>query len=335
MYKTARYLANVFDCHFLFCATAICLLSFSGSLAWSQDFPVKPVRVIIPYAPGGPVDITGRILAQRLTEQWAQPVVVDNRPGAGGMIGTEFVSKAVPDGYTLLMGTLNEFAINPAVFSRVPYDPVKSFSPISLITRNPMVIAAADKVTFNSLKELIIQAKAKPGEMTWASAGNGSMNHVTGEWLAVDAGLKLLHVPYKGGAAAGNAILTGEVSFGVVALVQALGPSKSGAMKIFAVTTEKRSPLAPELPTVAELGLNGFDAAVRSAVFAPAGTPRDRVQKISGDLYRILQSVDIREKFAAMGVEAVGTSPEELEAAIAKEAKTIAKVVSQAKIKVQ
>ena len=335
MRKPARHLENLLDWNFLFGVVAICLLSFLARPSWSQEFPVKAVRVIIPYAPGGPVDITGRILAQRLSEQWAQPVIVDNRPGAGGMIGTEFVSKAAPDGYTLLMGTLNEFAINPAVFSRVPYDPVKGFSPISLITRNPMVIAASEKVPFHSLKDLIIQAKAKPGEIAWASAGNGSMNHLAGEWFAVDAGLKLLHVPYKGGAAAGNAILAGEVSFGVVALVQALASSKAGSMKIFAVTTEKRSPLAPELPTVAELGINGFDAAVRSAVFAPAGTPRERVQKISGDLNRILQSAEIREKFAAMGVEAVGTSPEELDAAIAKEAKTIAKIVSQAKIKVQ
>lgn len=329
------YLKVGFNRRVLVCALLVSWLSLPSATAWSQDFPVKPVRVIIPYAPGGPVDIAGRILTQRLAELWAQPVLVDNRPGAGGMIGTEFVAKSTPDGYTLLMGTLNEFAINPAVFSRVPYDPAKGFAPISLITRNPMVIAANEKAPFNSLKELINHAKSRPGEMAWASAGNGSMNHVAGEWFAADAGLKLLHIPYKGGAAAGNAILAGEVSFGVIALVQALGSSKAGSMKIFAVTTEKRSPLAPDLPTAAELGVSGFDAAVRSAVFAPAGTPRERVMKVSGDLNRILQSAEIREKFAAMGVEAVGSTPEDLEAAIAKEAKTIAKVVSQAKIKVQ
>ena len=335
MRRSTWYRTVGFKRRILFRVVLASCLSVLNTLVWSQDFPVKPVRVIIPYAPGGPVDITGRILTQRLAEQWAQPVLVDNRPGAGGMIGTEIVAKSTPDGYTLLMGTLNEFAINPAVFSRVPYDPVKGFAAISLITRNPMVIAANDKMPFNSLKELINQAKSKPGEMAWASAGNGSMNHVAGEWFAADAGLKLLHIPYKGGAAAGNAILTGEVSFGVIALVQALGSSKAGSMKIFAVTTEKRSPLAPDLPTAAELGVSGFDAAVRSAVFAPVGTPRERVMKVSADLNRILQSAEIREKFATMGVEAVGSTPEDLEAAIAKEAKTIAKVVSQAKIKVQ
>ena len=312
------------------------LLGLSFCLcASAQDYPSKPVRIVTPYAPGGPVDIAARVVAQKLSEAWGQQVIVDNRPGAGGIIGTEFVAKAAPDGYVLLMATLNEFAINPAVFAKLPYDPARSFVSVTLATRNPMVLVANAKAPFSSVKELIAAAKSQPGDLAWSSPGNATMNHITGEWFASEAGIKLLHIPYKGGPAAANAIISGDVPFGVVSLISALPFVKTGTMKVLAVTTEKRTPLAPDWPTLSELGVQGFDAAVRAALFAPAGTPRAVIAKVNADTNRILQAPDTRERFASLGVEPVGSTPEQLDAAIAKAIGQIAAIVERAKIKVQ
>lgn len=314
---------------------ALLLLAFLVPGANAQDYPSRAVRIVTPYAPGGPVDIAARVIGQKLSESWGQQVLIDNRPGAGGIIGTEFVAKSVPDGYTLLMATLNEFAINPAVFAKLPYDPARSFASVTLATRNPMVLVASAKTPYNTLAELIAAAKSRPGEIGWSSPGTATMNHITGEWFASEAGVRLFHVPYKGGPAAANAILNGDVPLGIVSLIQALPLVKAGSVKALAVTTDRRTPLAPDWPTVSELGVPGFDAAVRAALLAPAGTPRNVVLKLGADVNRILQTQETRERFAALGVEPLGSTPEELDAAIKTAAARIAQIVEQAKIKVQ
>jgi tripartite-type tricarboxylate transporter receptor subunit TctC len=308
------------------------LLSFNTQ---GQDYPAKGVRVIVGSAPGGPIDIAARVVSERLGTLWKQPVIVENRVGASEIIGSEYVAKAAPDGYTLLMVSLNVVTINPVVFPKLPYDPVHGFAPIALATRNPMVLVVGAKPPFSSMKQLIEVAKAQPGSVSWSSPGLATSNHIAGEWFAAEAGVKLFHIPYKGGPAAANAVLSGDVPLGVVSLIQALPLVKTGQMKALAVTTAERSPLAPDWPTVAELGVPGFDAAVRAALFAPAGTARSIVSKINADAIRILQLPDIRERFAALGVEPVGSTPEELDAIIKSGRARIQQIVDRAGIKVQ
>ncbi len=303
--------------------------------ALAQPYPAKAVRVIVSSAAGGPVDTAARVISEKLAAAWQQPFTVENRPGAGEIIGTEFVSRAAPDGYTLLVVSLNVVTINPAVFAKLPYDPVHSFASIALTTINPMVLVANNKAPFNTLKELIEAAKTRPGEIAYATPGLATSNHIAAEWLAAETGIRLFHVPYKGGPAAATAILSGDVPFGVVSLVQALPLVKGGTAKAIAVTTAKRTNLAPEWPTIAESGVPSFDAAVRAAMFAPAGTPRNVVARLNTEINRILQMQDVRDRFASMGVEPMGSTPEELDALIAKLRAQIERVVERARIKVE
>jgi tripartite-type tricarboxylate transporter receptor subunit TctC len=307
------------------------LVSFHAS---AQNYPSKTVRIIVPYAPGGPIDVAARVVGQKLQEMWGQPVVVDNRAGAGGIIGTEAVARAAPDGYTLLMGTFNELAINPALFSKLPYDPEHSFAPIALVSQNPMVLASNPKAKISSPKELIAAAEASKEPIAWASPGLGTSNHIVGEWFAGEAGIKTLHIPYKGAPAALNSTLTGETAYGIFSLVSALPFIKAGTLQLIAVSTEKRSPLAPDWPTLSESGIP-VDLSVRAALFAPAGTPKALITKINTDVVRILQSPDTRERFASLGVEPVGSTPEQLDAAIKTATTQIGKVVKRAQIKVE
>jgi tripartite-type tricarboxylate transporter receptor subunit TctC len=313
----------------------LAFLVLLSSAASAQDFPAKGVRVVVGSAPGGPIDIAARVVSERLAAAWKQPVVVENRVGASEIIGSELVAKAVPDGYTLLMVSLNVFTINPVVFPKLPYDPERGFAPVALATRNPMVLVTGPKGPFASMKELIEVAKAQPGSISWSSPGLATSNHIAGEWFAAEAGVKLFHIPYKGGPAAANAVLSGDVPLGVVSLIQALPLVKNGQMKALAVTTAQRSALAPDWPTVAELGVPGFDAAVQAALFAPAGTPRPIVARINADVVRILQLPETRERFAALGVEPVGSTPEELDAVVRTHRARIQQIVERAAIKVQ
>jgi tripartite-type tricarboxylate transporter receptor subunit TctC len=305
-----------------------------ASAAAAQDYPAKGVRVVVPSAAGGPIDIAARVIGQYLSERWKQPVTVENRAGASEILGTEAVARAAPDGYTLLITSTNPFAINPVVFPKLSYDPERGFAPVALITRNPMVFVAGPKASFSTLKELISQAKARPGEMQWSSPGLATTNHITGEWFASEAGISLFHVPYKGGPAASNAIVAGDVQFGIVSLINALPLAKTTGPRIIAVTTSRRTPLAPDWPTVAELSLPGFDAAVQSAMFAPAGTPPSVIAKLNADVNRALQLPDTRDRFAALGVEPVGSTPEELAAIVANLRAKIKEIVERAQIKV-
>jgi tripartite-type tricarboxylate transporter receptor subunit TctC len=301
----------------------------------AQDYPSKPVRIIVGSAPGGPVDTAARVVAQKLLDSWRQPVTVENRIGASEMIGAEFVAKATPDGHTLLMVSLNPFTINPSVFAKLPYDPVHSFASIVLVAVNPMVLVANPKASFNSMKELVAAAKSRPGEIAWSTPGLATSNHIAGEWFAAETGIKLFHIPYKGGPAAVSAVISGDVPLGIVSLVQVLPFVKVGTVKVLAVTTEKRTSLAPDWPTVAELGVPGFDASVRVGLFAPAGTPSGVIARINSDINRVLQLPEMRERFATLGVEPVGSTPGELDVVIARLRAKTAQIVEQAKIKPQ
>jgi tripartite-type tricarboxylate transporter receptor subunit TctC len=315
------------------------LLLLAGALiafsAGAQDYPSRGVRLLVGSAQGGPVDTAARVTGLKLAESWQQAVTIENRVGASEMIAAEYVAKAAPDGYTLLVAALNVVTINPVVFTKLPYDPVKGFAPVSLLTRNAMVLVANPKSPFKSLRALIEAAKAKPGDIQYATPGLATANHIATEWLAAEAGIELFHVPFKGGPAAANAIIAGDVPIGVVSLIQALPLVKGGQMRALAVTTGARTSLAPDMPTVAESGVAGFDASLQIALFAPAGTPADIVVKLNADVNRLLGLADTRDRFAAMGVEPVGSTPAELVTTIATLRRKIERVVEAAKIKVQ
>lgn len=304
--------------------------------AVAQDYPNKPIRVLVSSAAGGPVDIAARVLGQKLSETWGQPITVENRPGAGEMIGTEQVARSAPDGYTLLVVSLNPFTINPVVFAKLSYDPEKGFAPISTITVNPMVVTTTAKSPYNSLRDMLADSKSRTGGVTWSTPGLATSNHMAGEWLQAETNTKWFHVPYKGGPAAMNAVINGEVQFGVVSLVQVVPLVKAGTVKALAVTTGKRTPLAPDWATVAEqIGMPGFDASVRTAMFAPAGTPRPVVTKINTDVNRLLNTAEMRERFSTLGAEPAGSTPEELSALIARARAQMAQVVQRNGIKVE
>lgn len=311
----------------------ICGLGLSAA-ACAQDYPAKGVRVLVGAAPGGPVDIAARVLAEKLAAAWGQPVTVENRVGASEMIATGLVSQAPPDGHTLLMASLNVVTINPVVFSKIAYDP-DVLAPIVLTTRNPMVLIAGPNAPFNSVAELVKIAKARRDGVQWSTPGLATANHIAGEWFAAETGARLFHVPYKGGPAAANAVLSGDVPFGVVSLIQALPLAKAGQVKALAVTTGKRSVLAPDWPTIAESAVPGFDVAVQTAFFAPGGIPPAVVAKINAEVNRLLQLPEVRERYAAMGVEAAGSTPEELHAMVKTVRARIQQIVQRAGIKVQ
>lgn len=302
--------------------------------AGAQEYPSKPVRVIVGNAAGGPIDVAARTVAEALASKWSQPVVVENKPGANEIIGANTVAKSAPDGYTLFFSSGNPFTNNPSLFPNLPYDPARDFTSIVLAAQIPMAFIAATNAPFDTLPGLIDYAKKHPGKLSWASPGLGSMNHIAGEWMAYDAGIKSVQVPYKGGPASMNAVVAREVPYGVVSLLQAIPFVKAGTVKMLAVTTEKRTSLAPDLPTVAELSVRGFDASILAVLTAPKGTPPDIVAKINRDVNEVLKRDAIRSRLASLGAEALGSTPAELDQAIAKTRNEVSRIVSRVRIKV-
>jgi tripartite-type tricarboxylate transporter receptor subunit TctC len=300
--------------------------------AGAQDYPSKPIRVLVPFAPGGAVDTTARILAQKMTERLGWQFVVDNRPGGNGFIATTAVAKAAPDGYTLLMAHTGEFAVNPAVFANVPYELDRDFVPITMVTDAPMLYLANSQAPFNSFQELVAAAKAKPGAISFSSAGNGSINHLAGEWLAVAAGVKMLHVPYKGGAPAATAIAAGDVQLGVVSIPGATPHLKSGRAKVLGITTAKRSALDPTWVTPRDAGLD-VDASIWVGLLAPKGVPQPIVERLNVEVRRTLDDPDVRKRYADQGFETVGMSSADFLARIRKDAERYKAVVQAAGIK--
>ncbi len=317
-----------------FVACALILAATPVHDAAAQAFPSKPVKLVIPFPPGGSLDNIGRLIAQKLSEAWGQQVVIENKPGAGGNIGADLVAKSPADGYAVVMGALSTHAVNPNLYAKMPYDAAKDFAPISLvaITPNVLIVNAAMPVT--SVKEMIAYAKANPGRTNFGSGSNGSAGHLAGELFKLETGTDVAHIPYKGGAPALQALLAGDTQFMFDNLANAMAQVKGGKVRAIAVTTAQRSKLAPDLPTMAEAGMPGFDISTWFGLLAPAGTPPDVIAKWNADVVKVLNSPDVREKMFAQGAEPSPQTPAEFASFIAREREKYARIVKASGAKV-
>jgi tripartite-type tricarboxylate transporter receptor subunit TctC len=302
--------------------------------AFGQDYPAKPIHFVVPYPAGGPLDTVARLLGQKVSESVKQPVVVENKPGAGGNIGADAVAKSPPDGYTILMGAVATHAINPTLYANMPYDAVKDFAPITQVASTPNVLVVNPSVPASNVKEFVAYAKAHPGELNFGSGSTGSAGHLAGELFDATAGVKMVHVPYKGAGPAMQDLIGGQIQLMFDNLASSLGQIRAGKVKALAVTTAKRSSLAPELPTIAESGLPGFDISTWFGVFAPAGTPPAIVKRLNNEFVKALAAPDVRETMLKLGAEPVGNTPGEFAAYIRSEAQKYAKVIKASGAKV-
>jgi len=282
---------------------------------------------VVPYPAGGPLDTVARLLGQKVSESVKQPVVVDNKPGAGGNIGADAVAKSPADGYTILMGAVATHAINPTLYASIPYDPVRDFIPVTQVASTPNVLVVNPSVPATNVREFIAFAKANPGMLNFGSGSTGSAGHLAGELFKAQAGVEMTHVPYKGAAPAMNDLIGGQIQLMFDNLASALGQVRAGRVKALAVTTAKRTALAPELPTIAESGLPGFDINTWFGIFVPASTPREVVDRLHSEFTRALATPDIRDKMLALGAEPVRNRPEEFAAYIRTEADKYARVI--------
>jgi tripartite-type tricarboxylate transporter receptor subunit TctC len=298
-----------------------------ASLAWTQDFPRKAVRVVAPFAPGGATDLLARLVSQKLSERWGQTVLVDNRTGAGGHIGAELAARSTPDGYTLLVAGAPH-AIGMSLYKKLNYDLAKDLAPISNLATYPSAIVVHPSLPVKSVKDLMALARARPDQLNFGSAGSGSPNHLALELFKTMAKVNMVHVPYKGGSGqmVGD-LLAGQVQLASIGLPPAMPHIKSGKLRVIAVTGVKRSPLLPEAPTVAESGLPGFDVTSWYGMFAPAAMPRDLIGKVNADIGTVLAAPDIKARLASSGAEPAHTSPEELGKLVREEIAKWAKVV--------
>jgi len=292
-------------------AAAVLIAQISTS---HEQFPNRPIRIVVPFTPGGATDVVTRIVAQKLSEQFARQVVTDNRGGAGGIVGAEFVARAPADGYTLVMGTSGTHAINVSLYPRLSYDPVKDFAPITRVSLLPSMIVVHPSVPAKNVRELIALAKKNPGQLTYASSG--SAQYLTGALFTSMAGIEMVHVPYKGGGQALPAQLGGEVALSFSTVVSSLPHVTSGRLRGLAVTSAKRTPAAPDFPTVAESGLPGYEAVSWYGLFAPAGTPRDIIARLNAETVRVLKLADVRQLMLAQGAEPVSETPEQFAALV-------------------
>ena len=302
--------------------------------AQSPPYPTRPIRLVVPFPAGGTTDILARSVAQKLTEAWGQPVVVDNRPGAAGNIGAELVAKSPADGYTLLMGTVGTHAINASLYAKMPYDHVKDFVPVILVAGVPNVLVVNPAVPANSVQELIVYAKANPGKLNFASSGSGTSIHLAGELFKVSAGVQMTHIPYKGSSPALQDLIGGQVQLMFDNLPSALPQIKGGKLRALAVTSSTRAAVLPDVPTVAESGLPGFEASSWFGVLAPAGTPPAIVTRINAEVAKWLASPEARDKLLSQGANAVGGTPEDFARHIQVETAKWAKVVKESGAKV-
>ncbi len=311
------------------------LASAQTAATIAPDFPTRPIRIMVPFAPGGNVDITARTIATALGEALGQQIVVDNRAGGGGFIGATVAVKAVPDGYTLLLGSSGTITVAPAVAKNPPYDPVRELVVIGPIHSVPMVLTASGKSNINSYREFAALATAKPGLVSIASAGSGTSNHLAIELLMRDAKLKLIHVPYKGAGPAITDLVGGQVDSMIDQLTASIGHIKDGRIRALAVTTRKRSVLLPDVPTLNELGVAGYDVATFTGLFAPAGTPRPVLDKLAAALKRTLANTAVKERFTALGVELIDLDVPAFDAYVKRDFENWRNVARDAKISME
>jgi tripartite-type tricarboxylate transporter receptor subunit TctC len=302
--------------------------------AHAQNYPAKPVRFIIPFPPGGPTDIMGRLAAQRLTEAWGVQVVADNRAGAGGNIGTEMCAKSAPDGYTICMMTIAQ-SISPAIYSKLGFDPLKDLAAVTLMATLPSLLMVHPSLPVKNVKDLVALAKAKPAILTYASTGNGTSPHMLMEMFKWMAGVDLVHVPYKGASPAMIDQISGQIDVAFSTAIAALPFVQQGKVRAIAVSTKDRFPPLPDLPTVDQGGVKGFDGSSWQGVVMPANTPREMVVKVNAELAKMLKSPDMKEKILQQGGIASGNSPEEFTAFIKAETEKWAKVAKAAKVRVE
>jgi tripartite-type tricarboxylate transporter receptor subunit TctC len=311
----------------------LCAVVFSAPAAFAQSYPGKPVRIIVPYSAGGGTDIVARAVGQKLGEIWGQSVIVDNRAGASGMIGAEAAARASADGYTLLMATPAEVATNHHLYSKVSYNPERDFAPITLVAVTPLVVAVNPDVPAKNIQELVALARARPGTLGFATPGTGSTQHLSGEMLMSAAGIRLVHIPYKGAGQSIPDVVGGQVPLGIYGLLTISQQAKAGRLRVLAVTTLKRSSAAPDWPTLAESGFPGFDTSLWFGLLAPAATSKEIIVKIHTDVLRVLKLPDVRERIASQGADIVGNSPAEFATFIAAESAKYARIIKQAGVK--
>jgi len=314
---------------------AAAALVTAASFAGAQSFPAKPVRLVVTYPPGGGSDIIARTLAQKLTEPLGVQVVVENRPGANGNIGTDYVSKSTPDGYTLVLGNTGPLCISPAIYASIPYNTAKDFSPISLVASTPIILVVHPSFPAKSIGDLVKIARARPGELRFASSGNGATSHLAGEMLKLMANINMVHVPYKGVAPAIVDVIAGQLEMQFLDVSVVVGYIKNGKVRPIAWAGAKRGPAFPDVPTVAESGFPGFDVTGWYGILGAAGMPKDVVARLNGAIVKVLSQPDTRERFDAIGAIAVTSTPEEFTEYIRAELAKWSKVAKAAKLKVE
>jgi tripartite-type tricarboxylate transporter receptor subunit TctC len=287
-------------------------LPFAAGAARAQsNYPTKAIRLVVPFPPGGGTDILARVIGQKLSESLGQPVVIENKPGAGGNIGVDTVAKAPPDGYSIVIGQTSNLAVNPTLYPKLPYNPVKDLAPISLVASAPLVMVVAANSPFKSLDDVITAAKAKPGDTTFASPGSGTVAHLSGELLQRAANIKFQHIPYKGASQALTDLMGGQVQLYMSSVPTALSQIKGGRLRALVVTSTKRLPDLPDVPTVAESGFKDFESSTWFGLLARAGTPQPIISRLNSEVNRVLQTAEVREKIASEGAEVVSGTPEQ------------------------
>ena len=311
-----------------------CFLGVTASAALAQAYPNKPIKLIVPFAPGGFTDVVARILGQKLSVSLGQPFVIENKAGAGSTIGTDFVAKAAPDGYTLVMVSTTH-VISPAIYPKLPYDPIKSFTPVGKLVDSAYVLLVNPKVPANNVAEFIALAKASPDKIHYASSGNGSAQHLMGGMFAAMTGVKMKHVPYKGSGGAANDLVAGVVESSFAGVPNAMAQVPAGRLKALAVTTSKRIPQLPDVPTMQEAGVPGYNASVWLGLLAPAGTPKEVVMKLNAEIAKVLSAADTKKELYAAGVEADISSPEALNTLMVQELDRWGKIIKDAGITMQ
>lgn len=317
-----------FQCRFasLSFAAAV-LVGIAGGACAQSAYPSKPIHLVVPFSSGGPSDVLARAIGQKLGESLRLPVVIENRTGAGGNIGSDYVAKAPPDGYTLILGTVGTHSINAGLYSKLPFDTLRDFAPVALVASATIVMVAHPSVPAKSIRELVTLAKSTPGQLNFASPGSGTPQHLSAELFKTTAGVELTHIPYKGAAPALTDLLGGQVSLGFVSIPAALPHVKAGKLRALGVTATKRSAVAPEVPTIAESGLPGYEVENWYGVLAPAGTPGEIIKKLNAEIIKVLERPDVRESLNTQGFDVLQSTPEQFAAFMKTELVKWAKVV--------